>query len=212
MSPKRRLPVLVEESVGAVQALRSEVASKFEMFVRGEASKNGKPITCTAGCASCCYHPITISILEGILLYRWLVKSGKWSLNLRKKLKETSDQQYGTSYEVWLLALIPCPLLDEDKRCSAYAARPLICRTYYSIGDPHYCHPHRLGANTQIVGRKEVTDTYHKEQERILRENHLQFLTMPIGAALLLADRVCKGEIDLGEVDRILLAEYTEKA
>jgi Fe-S-cluster containining protein len=212
MTAKRRLPVLVEKSIGSVQALRSEVGSKFEMLVRGEASKSNKPITCSAGCASCCYHPITISILEGILIYRWLVKNGRWSLNLQKKLKETSDQQYGTSYEVWLFALIPCPLLDEEKRCSVYAARPLICRTYYATGDPHYCHPHRLGPYTRIVDRKAVTDTYHTEQERILRENRLQFLTMPIGAALLLADRVCKGEIDLGGVDRILLNEYTEKA
>ena len=204
---KRRLPVLVEESIGAVQALRTDISSKFEMEVRNST----KRVTCTTGCASCCHHPVTISILEGILIYRWLKDHNKWTTKLKEKLKDVADRQYGTSYEVWLLALIPCPLLTEDKKCSAYEARPLICRAYYATSDPHYCHPHRLGPNTEIVDRTNAIDPFHIEQEKILRRHQLQFLTMPIGSAVLLGEQICMEEIDLGAVDRHLFREYVDK-
>lgn len=208
---KRRLPILVEESIGQVQTLRTELATKFEMTIRQATGEVKKRITCTVGCAWCCHHPISISLFEGILIYRWLSKNNKWTLKLREKLKKVSDQQYGTAFEVWLLALIPCPLLDENNRCSAYKARPLICRTYYSMGDPFYCHPHRLGAETEIVPREMAVDFYHQEQEKLLRKHKLQFITMPIGAAILLGAKLCEGEVDLDEIDKTLFQEYIER-
>lgn len=207
---KRRLPILVEESIGSVQALRTDMAVKFEMVVRDEASRSGTPITCTAGCSSCCHHPIMISLFEGVLIYRWLVRHNKWTLKLQQRLKEVSDRQYGTSYEVWLMALIPCPLL-QDNRCSAYEARPFICRSYYATSDPHYCHPHRLGPNTKILPRQSVVGGYHDEQTKILREHKLQFILMPVGTAILLGEKLCKEEIEIDEVDRLLMQEYTDK-
>lgn len=208
---KRRLPILVEESIGAIQTLRTDMGSKFEMSTRNDMAREGRRITCTTGCASCCYHPIHISLFEGITIYRWLQQNNRWTLGLREKLKRVSEQQYGTSYEVWLLSLIPCPLLTEDNKCSAYKARPLICRTYYATNDPHFCHPHRLGPETSIVHRADTVDRFHAEQEKILRSHKLQFLLMPIGAAVLLGERVCSGEIELHEIDSILYREYVEK-
>jgi len=204
---KRRLPVLVEESVDSVQALRTDLDSKFDLATRN----SQKTVTCSVGCASCCYHPVSISILEGILIYRWLKEHNKWTSKLKARLQDVSERQYGTSYEVWLMALIPCPLLTEDKKCSAYEARPLICRTYYAYGDPHYCHPHRLGPNTKIVDRTEVVTSFHTAQEKLLRRHQLQFLTMPIGSAVLLAEKVCNEDMELGAVDMHLFREYDAK-
>jgi Fe-S-cluster containining protein len=183
------------------------MSAKFDLSLRATKTR----VTCTVGCASCCYHPVSISILEGILIYRWLKDHNKWTTKLKQKLQDVADRQYGTSYEVWLFALIPCPLLTEDKKCSAYEARPLICRAYYAKGDPHYCHPHRLGSSTQIVDRTTVVEPYHEEQEKILRRHQLQFLTMPIGTAVLLGEKVCNEEINLGAIDRHLFREYVEK-
>jgi Fe-S-cluster containining protein len=207
---KRRLPILVEESVGSVQALRTDMAVKFEMVVRDEVARTRKTISCTPGCSSCCYHPITISLFEGVLIYRWLVRHNKWTLKLQQRLQEVSEMQHGQSYEVWLFALIPCPLL-QDNRCSAYEARPFICRAYYATSDPYYCHPHRLGPDTKIIPRQSVVERYHEEQAKILREHKLQFLTMPIGTAVLLGEKLCKGLIELDEVDQFLMKEYVDK-
>lgn len=208
---KRRLPILIETSISAVQSLRTDIASKFEMKVRQVISKDGRTVTCSKGCASCCYHPVTISIFEGILIYRWLFANNQWTLKLKTRLKEVSEQQYGTSYEVWLLSLMPCPLLNEKNECSAYKARPLNCRTYYATSDPHYCHPHRLGEQTRIIKRDEPVKDFHDGQEALLRKHRLQFLTMPIGTAVLLAERICNDELRLDEIDRILFEEYVSK-
>jgi Fe-S-cluster containining protein len=201
---KRKLPLLVERSVGQVEALRHELADRFDLKMRAEAV----PVTCRAGCAHCCYHPISISILEAISIYRWLVAHQKWTLGLRKALNKASELQLGTSFETWLLSLIPCPLLDEDKRCTAYAARPFVCRTYAATSDPHYCHPHRLGEQTKLVSRDNLSETFHRQQEALLRNHRLQLTTMPIGSALLLAERICGNEVELNEVDRLVYEEY----
>jgi len=211
MTTKRKLPIVVENSVGKVEVLRHDMASSFERRIQDEIPKHGARVTCSTGCAWCCYHPIAISILEGILIYRWLLKHRKWTLGLKERLRSTADKQFGTTYEMWLLSMIPCPLLNEKKRCMAYLARPLICRAYYAISDPYYCHPHRLGDSTQIIPRDDIADPFHLEQEKILRKHNLQMMTMPIGSALLLAERVCLGEVDLDTIDSILLKEYGEK-
>lgn len=211
MTVHRRLPLLVEQSVSKVQALRIDLSSKFDAKVRMDALASGTPITCQPGCAWCCHHPVTISILEGIIIYRHLLNTGQWSTRLKDKLRAVSDDQYGTSFQVWLLALIPCPLLDEDNKCRAYAARPLICRSYYATSDPHYCHPHRLGGDTSIVDREVVVEQFHMAQEKVLRSHKLQLLTMPIGSAVLFAEKVCEGEVDIETIDAYLLKEYAEK-
>jgi len=210
MTSKRKLPVLVEQSIGRVEVLRVEASSRLEMVLRAEVGRAGLNITCTAGCASCCYHPISISILEAIPIYRMLVRHGKWTTGLRKKLNEASERQIGASYEIWLLSLIPCPLLTIDNRCSVYDERPLICRTYVSVGDSHYCHPHRLGPETKLLPRADVVDKFHADQTTLLQKNRLQLSIVPIGTALLLAERVCSGDIELSAVDGEIVKEYAK--
>lgn len=209
--PPRKLPVLVERSVRDIETLRTALASKFEMKVRTDVAEQNRAITCTPGCASCCYHPVMISVLEAIPMYRWLQTRGKWTDKLKAKLKDAADKQYGTAFEVWLFSLIPCPLLDEQNLCSAYEARPLICRAYYAVSDPDFCHPHRLGQGTEIVDRTSVTDPFHERQAEILKQHRVRFSAMPIGTALLYAERVCTGEMGLDSVDAELVKEYTEK-
>jgi Fe-S-cluster containining protein len=211
MPPKRRLPVLTERSISEVQAIQIDLDHKFERQIRGQVSKEGKAINCTPGCASCCYHPIEISVLEGALMYRWLMLNGRWTTALKEKLQQAANQQFGVSYEVWLLSLTPCPMLTADNLCGAYEARPFICRSYYSTGDPHYCHPHRLGPQTELISRDEIVTQFHKEQARVLKGHNLNLTTVPIGEAVLLGERLCKGDIDLEAVDHILLKEYAEK-
>jgi len=208
--PPRKLPVLVERSVREVDTLRTDLANKFEMKVRLEVAQSKRAVTCRAGCAWCCYHPVMISILEGVTIYRWLQRKGKWTDALKKKLKETSDRQYGTAFETWLFSMIACPLLDEKNRCAAYESRPLICRSYYATSDPYACHPHRLGEGTEIVDRSDATDIFYQRQEDILRKHKVQFISMPVGTALLYAERICTGDLDLASVDVEVLRKYAE--
>ena len=212
MTSKRHLPILVESSVNKVNLLRVNLMDEFERKVRFDFKVSKGPVTCTPGCAWCCHHPVSISILEGITIYRWLVKQGKWSLKLKEELKKSAEMQFEVTTEVWMKALIPCPLLSSDNKCTVYSTRPLICRAYYATSDPHYCHPHRISSTkTRLLPRKRVVDSFHREQEVLLRKLKLQLLTMPIGAALLMADKVCTEQIDLDTLDGIILKEYGDR-
>jgi len=209
---KHHLPVFVEQSVGQIEVLKMESASKFDTVVREETHQANLTVSCTSGCASCCYHPISISILEAIPIYRSLLRHGRWNASLRKKLEESGRHQLGVDYEVWLLALIPCPLLTSEKRCGVYEERPLVCRTHVSVGDPYYCHPHHIGPHTQVLPNNGIMRAFHQDQAKVLHKHHLQLNTMPIGTALLLAEKVCTGEMELGAVDSHVFKEYLENA
>lgn len=209
---KRHLPLLVEDSIAKVGVLKTRLMSGFDRKVRLDRKASGGAITCTPGCAWCCYHPVSISIFEGISLYRWLSSNGKWTSKLKGELKKTSEAQFGITPEVWRKALIPCSLLGSDNKCTVYAARPLICRAYYAVSDPHYCHPHRLSkSRTLLVPRDEVVDAFHTEQEALHRKHKLQVITLPIGAALLMAEKICTGQVDIEALDGAVLKEYGDK-
>jgi len=208
----RRLPVLLERSIASVKVLQTSGEQDFNQQVLAATTEAKKPITCTKGCASCCYHPVMISILEGILIYRWLERKGKFTDELKRKLKSISDQQFGTSYEVWLFSLTPCPLLTSDNLCSAYEVRPFNCRIYYAVSDPHYCHPHRLGTGTEIINRTEALEGFQSKLEALLKEHEVSFRLMPIGAAVLYGAEICAGKLDLGALDRALFGEMIERA
>jgi Fe-S-cluster containining protein len=146
--------------------------------------------------------------LEGISLYHWLVQHHLWSPKLRTKLLEVKEQTMFLSPEVWLLSMIPCPLLTDKNQCSAYEARPFMCRTIFSKGDPHYCHPHRLGANLAgILDRTESVAALWKAEGKTLKRHQLRQVAIPLAAALLLAERVSKGDIELEETNTTLLEE-----
>jgi len=211
MKKNNHLPISVESSIGRVDVLRYDLSIKFELKIRSELHKLGCQITCGPGCHWCCYHPILISILEGIIIYRWLVGNGKLTLELRNRLKDTAKQQFETSMEILVLSLIPCPFLC-DTKCSIYPTRPLICRAYYAVSDPHYCHPHRLNNETTIINREPIVDSFNIEQRKILRRHKLRLLEIPIGAAILIGERVCNEKIDLDTVDTLILKEYGSQA
>lgn len=208
---KRRLPVLVEHAISAVDAQRQDIAERFVTKVTREAHDRKRAISCSQGCDGCCHHPISISVAEGVLLYRHLQKVGVYD-DLRESLQETSDAQVGLSFRVWMLRNMACPLLDGERRCRAYAARPMVCRTAIATSDPYYCHPHRLGESTEMPDRTEPLMQFFEAQDRILKGQRISSTTVPLATAVLLAEKICEGEIEIGEADKELIKEYVGKA
>ncbi len=200
---RRKLPLFVERSLQQVQADRLELADQFQRTVAGEQS-----ISCTAGCAACCYHPVLVTIMEAIPLYGSLVEHGRWTPSFKEKLGKASQMTSGLSPDVWLLAKIPCPLLDDKKRCSAYEARPFLCRVTIATGDPFYCDAHHLGKQTTIVPHSEAVVEFHAREKATLRKHGLLHLLMPIGRAVLMAERVCSGTLTLESVDRTYMIDH----
>lgn len=199
----RRLPVLVEDSIREASVARLHAAFAYEQKARTDAT-----ITCRKGCSNCCYHPVLISVLEGIEIYRSLVAKGKWP-QLREAFLEHQDATWGLSLEVWLLSMRPCPLLKENQ-CSAYESRPLSCRVTLSQADPYYCHPHQLDGGSGMLSKKDVLEATASIEAELLRKHSLRFGRLPLSAAVLLAERIEKGELLLEE-SLTYLAEQTIK-
>jgi hypothetical protein len=204
---RRSLPLLLERDTHEVEAQRFERAGAFEASVRDTAEDLGRVISCVVKCSACCSHPVGISILEGISLFRWLVERGLWTASLQAKLQTHSTQVWGLAHEVWFLSNIPCPLLSESK-CSAHEGRPFVCRTTWSTGDPYDCHPHRFGPRTGIVPRADTIRDFHQMEASKLRQHVLKHIPLPISKALLLAERVCSGKLAIEDVQHTLLKEY----
>lgn len=197
------LPVMVNRTLGEANASRLLDAESFEKRVR----KNGN-VTCSKGCAHCCHYPITISILEGITLYQWLREHQLWTSKLREKFEQASTETWDLAPEVWLLSMIPCPLLSEENRCTAYEARPFLCRTMFSRTDPYLCHPHRIEGST--VPREVDVELFWVSEKAFLRRHDLRHVPLPISTAVLIGEKVVNGEVRLEEANGAVLQEHAQ--
>ena len=195
----RRLPLLTERMLAEAKARQIQTGATFESEMR----KSGVQPTCRKGCASCCHHPFLVTISEGILLYRWLAEHGHWNRALKQRIEETKDKTQGLSFDTWLMANIPCPLLKQDSQeCLAYEARPLHCRVTFSAGDPELCEAHQLGPATPLVNNAETIINFTQEMRALLKKLGVFGSLMPIGSALLLAETIDTGKLPLEESDR----------
>lgn len=201
IASKRRLPLATARSIAEAQGARQSLAETYEAQLFPRLAEAQEFVACRNGCSNCCLHPVYATLLEGASLYTWLVEQGLWNLTLKRSLQETQERVKGLAVEVWLLSLIPCPLL-KDNACTAYEARPFACRITYSIGDPEDCHPHRMG--TDMLPRRELFEALAVTEERLLRRHHLKHFRIPLAAAILWGERIVKGEVELDDCQAAL--------
>lgn len=209
---RRHLPLLADRALAEIKEAQGRIGSTFEQRLVSMAAEDAEAplVTCRKGCANCCLHPVAISILEGLLLYRHLISRGLWTPRLRSACEEAAKQLTGLGFEVWLLAAMPCVLLGVDGSCGAYEARPLACRTAFSMGDPEACHPHRVITGSAIVPRVEPLQQFEAVEHTVLRRLGLRRFQVPLPAALLVAEKVEGGEIEVDDIDKTLFAQYEE--
>lgn len=186
--PRRKLPLLTERSLAEVKADRIEIADDGDARL--------PRVSCKAGCAACCSYPVYVSILEGMLLYRHLTEKGHWTPALRAKLQAHDKKTYDLSSEVWVLLDLACPLLDKNKRCIGYAARPFSCRTLYALTPASFCAPTQM-LSARYVQREDLMNKFRKVEAEILARHKLGLIGLSISKAILLAEKIMTGEVDL---------------
>lgn len=207
---KRRLPLLVEKSLSELKSIRAQSADSFHREVFRHALDAGLKINCKSGCSNCCYHPVLLSVFEGILLYRWLRQHNRWTTTLQTALQNHAVKTRDLPFELWFLSGIACPLLDErTRKCTAYEGRPAICRMTYSVGNPEDCHPTRI-ADSGIVNKQVPLSVYHKEQTKLASPHSISTVLVPLSLALLVGSKVDSGEVSAEGVDFALLREYAQ--
>lgn len=200
-----RLPVIVERNLATTKASRQALEEGFIQKLNAK----GIPTTCKRGCSHCCKHPLLVSILEGAILYRELQNTKQWTLSLKRRLEEHSKQTLSLAPEVWMLAGIPCPLLEENS-CTMYSSRPFSCRTLYSSGDPDLCTSARFSLMTPLVPRTEEAEAFRKLETQSLREAKLPRNWVPISTAILVGKVLCEEEE--ADTSQEILRRFLESA
>jgi Fe-S-cluster containining protein len=142
-----------------------------------------------------------VTILEGLILLRYIRENGLWTSTLRQRLEAHRDKTINLAHDVWILSNTPCPLL-EDNLCVAYEARPLHCRVTFSVGDPEKCHPHELGDQTRLIPNTQIIIDYNEKLMDTLKKLDTVPLLFTVSEAILLAREVEVGEITLEDVIR----------
>ena len=143
------------ELLPIIQNLENVIIGK----VTDEAQEAGSPISCRAGCASCCRQMVPVSLFEAEALTEWLRSlpeerqadiAGRFHralsalrdagvidkiLNEEWVLEEGLTTQLAVDY---FHAQVACPFL-ENENCTIHPFRPLACREYLVVSPPALC-------------------------------------------------------------------------
>lgn len=194
-------------TVNQFRATRIKIADQYERTAKSEG-----PVSCRKGCHHCCYYPVLTSILEAFVVYRGIARNRLWTSILKARFEEASDRTRGLNVEVWILSRIPCPLLDEASgTCIAYDSRPFSCRTIFARGDPHYCDPSHSGGLPPVLARKEALMEVNEAEASLMRKHRLGRIVLPMSAAVLLAEKLDKGDIDFAMCGVMVWKDYIQR-
>lgn len=107
--------------------LKVLVIPRTEEVLAQNAQLGIKP-ECAAGCDSCCYQSVDVSIPEAILVALQVADPAD---PRRREIFRIADETEGLDPSARADTRLPCPLLVEG-RCSVYENRPLLCRATLS--------------------------------------------------------------------------------
>jgi len=196
-------PLPVEHAIADIHALRVQLALDNEAKIRSAINEAQTSLSCSTGCAHCCSHPFYISIVEGLLLYRALAEHGHWTPSIQKKLRQVRDRVMGLDFDVWRLSDTPCPLLTDKRLCLAYQARPLNCRALFAVSPPHFCHPHTIGENTQLLPRGGLIKQFNEAEAKRLRRHGLRGIMVPLAEAVIVGEGISTGVVRFEDSEKV---------
>lgn len=175
-SALRTSPEETLKAVAGLEALVDDTISRVE--AKADASRKAGMmiplIACKPGCDYCCQSRVVASVPEVLRIVAFL----------RRKLNEEERFAFIARAKVHLAQfealtalerstrMTPCPFLNNERRCSIYAVRPLACRRHHSL-DVEAC-------------KKAVSDPAATGVPQILEE---ALLTQPVVEGIHLAVR-----------------------
>jgi Fe-S-cluster containining protein len=162
----------------------------YSAAVRAHAEKVvGAPITCSKGCAHCCYSKICIDAGTGMVIALELQAQGRWTPELVKRLTELDAEMTRTSHHDWFNKRQPCVFLAEREwgvgTCTVHSVRPAACVATFSALPPVECSVGDNKASFQVAD-EHLVEHLMPYQEALLNgagETSLWLMTIP-GAVL----------------------------
>lgn len=132
------------------------VTQKAEDIAINEARQKGNTVSCSKGCDACCSQLIAITPIEAAYLTKLISRMSKArqkqikdrfrdiqeqleSAGLRQQVMNITENTDLVSIGLKYFELkLPCPFL-QDRCCSIYAERPLVCREYLVSNPAQNC-------------------------------------------------------------------------
>lgn len=143
-------PVAVEDILPIIHGLSSLFATRATERVERE----GRAVSCRAGCGACCRQMVPVSIAEARALARLVeampeprrghvrrrFETAVAKLDAQGVLDRLDDDpdDRRAAGRAYFSVGVACPLL-EDEACSIHADRPLACREYLVTSPPELC-------------------------------------------------------------------------
>ncbi len=115
-------------------AMTARFADDSARFAARNSSSELQP-ACRRGCTSCC-HLHVVSIAAEVMAIASQLRSTLSEVDLdalKERLNQHVDATRGLPADGCRRLRIPCPLLDEQGDCLAYASRPITCRGWNSL-------------------------------------------------------------------------------
>ncbi len=136
--------LLLENTQDLAKAERIPTLQALWKILDAAYTKKMPPMTCSEGCAHCCYTGVMITKLEwdgminaarkrGIDLMDVVERSEKSLHRIKKALESGIDPDKIDWYQMVINQR--CPFLDENESCSIHEDRPLDCRNMVAFRD-----------------------------------------------------------------------------
>lgn len=170
-------------------------------------------IPCKPGCAHCCRQFTMVSVPEAIYMILGFErldhdKAVKWAKDNNDKLVEqlTFVKDFTTSkvdefHAKWFERQMPCIFLNEDKKCSIYPLRPVVCRSYFAIDTDTSCEGPYL-QKIKTVDNTAILVSIVLASDQVSHELGILDACLPMPAAILFAFIACNA--GLGELRHAL--------
>jgi len=193
------------------EALVSQVDKIFEAME----SAHEDCVQCEVECCDCCHAVFDVTLIESAYInhhfnqslgrrerrqiMRRAEKADRLFYQIKRKLHNMHVKEGKSADEVLSVLAeerVPCPLLNDDKRCDLYERRPLTCRVYgipTSIGGkPHICKDSgfKEGVSYPTVNLDSLNDRLFGLSKKLLeeigsRQPEIHIRLIPVSAALL---------------------------
>jgi len=132
---EKRFSVLENTEIDVARLLEElhDVCTEAETLIQQQKEGDRNLIACAPGCQSCCVVNVSISLLEGISIARFL---RQLDYSVLAQVTSTLDKLWcdvrGLDDDERLLVRRKCAFLDDQGWCLIYPVRPLFCRSVTS--------------------------------------------------------------------------------
>ena len=147
------LPVSDAKGIDLLLDELDSVFSEAETLIQQNEEGDRSLLACGAGCQDCCVVNVSITLLEGISIARFLCQLDSSELTqITLRLNSLWCAVRGLEDDERLLVRRKCAFLDDQGCCVIYPVRPLFCRSISST-DVELC---RAAVTGQVFGESQT--------------------------------------------------------